>query len=178
MISEKGLVRAMKEAWRSAEGYMVAVSGGAWYIRAEDWAVIVPRGLLPRKCLALIVEHVGAIPEDGEAYTCTKRSGAQMVTAALMYEEKQELETMDKLRPAKRTSLTWGGYTLWQRAEDLRVLAIDENYSDIVSVQKQTNAFADAGNVIWSEKGVLARVRGAFIEPNAREYLSGMQWIG
>lgn len=177
MISEKGLLRAMKEAWKGADGYTLAVFGGKWFLRTEDWAVLVPRGLLPRKCLALIVEHVGEIPEDGEAYTCAKKCGAQRVVRAIFYEEAKDLEECTGLKSAKRTSLMYSGYVLWQNAESLRVIAIDENDSDIVSLQAQTLAFCMGDSVLWEYKDIVVKVSGQFMDDTARTYLSAMQWI-
>lgn len=177
MISEKGLLRAMKEAWKGADGYTLAVFSGQWFLKTEDWAVLVPRGLLPRKCLALIVEHVGEIPENGEAYNCSKKCGAQRVVRAILHEEVRELDERKELRNAKRTSLMYNGYVLWQNAESLHVIAIDETYSDIVCLQAQTLAFCLGDGVLWEHKGVVVKVAGQFMDDAARTYLSAMQWI-
>ena len=62
LISEKGLVRAIKRAYKNS-GYVVMNTGDAVAIYTENWFVLANRALLPRKVLATIVEHMGAIPE-------------------------------------------------------------------------------------------------------------------
>ena len=66
IIQEKGLVRAIKDAYRHG-GYNVLNLDGDVVIYAEGWCVRCPWNKLPRKALATIVEHLGMIPENGEA---------------------------------------------------------------------------------------------------------------
>lgn len=68
IIQEKGLVRAIKAAY-SHGGYTVLNQGAQVTIYTEGWFVRCPWPKLPRKALATIVEHMGMIPDDGEAVT-------------------------------------------------------------------------------------------------------------
>ena len=54
LISEKGLVRAIKRAYKNS-GYVVMNTGDAVAIYTENWFVLANRALLPRKVLATIV---------------------------------------------------------------------------------------------------------------------------
>jgi hypothetical protein len=178
MVSEKDLVRAMKEAWKGREGYTVAVFEKGWFLSAEKWSVFIPSGLLPRKSLALVVEHIGEIPKIAQAYTCTKRGGAQMATAAMLEGEAQELLRVGNINRAERTQLKHGEYALWQNADTLRVIAIDENYSDIAGVQMRQCAFCSGDCMYFCLKGVVLKVHGEYIGSVVRDYLSAMQWCG
>lgn len=66
IIEEKGLVKAIKAAYRHS-GYTVLNQGGEVTIYTEGWFVRCLWTKLPRKALAIIVEHMGMIPDDGEA---------------------------------------------------------------------------------------------------------------
>ena len=63
IIQEKGMVRAIKGAYRHG-GYNVLNLDGDVVIYTEEWCVRCPWNKLPRKALATIVEHLGMIPEN------------------------------------------------------------------------------------------------------------------
>lgn len=75
VIAEKGLIRAMKEAYKK-NGYEIECTdtGGVEEIHIETpiWSVKCVKKNLPRKVLALIVEHMGEIPEPGQAVQVKK----------------------------------------------------------------------------------------------------------
>lgn len=81
MIDERGLLSAMKSTWRS-EGYTVAGyredGERVLCIHGASWLVAIPYSAISRKVLALLVEHLGEIP-DGAAWTGAqgrRRTGA------------------------------------------------------------------------------------------------------
>lgn len=78
LISEKGLVRAIKRAYKNS-GYVVMNTGDAVAIYTENWFVLTNRALLPRKVLATIVEHMGMIPERDMPTSIIKDTEPQLV---------------------------------------------------------------------------------------------------
>lgn len=78
IISEKGLVRAIKRAYKNS-GYVVMNTGDAVAIYTENWFVLANRALLPRKVLATIVEHMGMIPEKDMPTSIIKDTEPQLV---------------------------------------------------------------------------------------------------
>lgn len=58
IISEKGLARCLKRAYKSG-GYTLREVGNDLCIYAADWFIRVPWKNLPKKALAVIVEHAG-----------------------------------------------------------------------------------------------------------------------
>ena len=71
MIEEKGLVRAIKQAY-AMDGYSVLNLGEQVAIYTRGWFVRCDWRQLPRKALATIVEHMGLIPGDGDAVSIIK----------------------------------------------------------------------------------------------------------
>ena len=71
MIDEGGMLRVMKDAYK-ATGYIVINDAGTVTIRTGVWMTQMPFRVLPRKVLALLVEHIGTIPEDKAAFRCSK----------------------------------------------------------------------------------------------------------
>ena len=65
VIEEKGMLAAMKDAYKGG-GYKVAVEDSAgcenMILHTAMWTVVVLKKELPRKVLAMIVEHVGEVP--------------------------------------------------------------------------------------------------------------------
>ncbi len=69
MIDERGLLGAMKSTWRS-EGYTVAGyredGERVLCIHGASWLAAIPYSAIGRKVLALLVEHLGEIPDGAE----------------------------------------------------------------------------------------------------------------
>lgn len=130
MIDERGLLSAMKSTWRS-EGYTVAGyredGERVLCIHGASWLVAIPYSAISRKVLALLVEHLGEIP-DGEAWAVRKGAGVQGQIMDVV------LTRLDGLRrriaesdgeTILRTNMTWKGYEVWQRPATLKVTAYD-----------------------------------------------------
>lgn len=106
-------------------GYHVAVSmvsNKKSYLLAGygyGWAAVIHHGKMPRKVLGLLAEHIGRLPEDGEAFLCKKDNEAQEEILHVAVNP-----TMGKFAAAgrtyetiKRSRLTWDGDNVWQTAE-------------------------------------------------------------
>lgn len=175
MISEKGLIRAMKNAWKGA-GYTVSVRERLIYIEGKEWDAVMHVDMLPRKALALLVEHIGSILKDGEAYTCTKGGGAQTVSPMVVFDRMNELIQLELHESAKKTKLSWGDAEIWQSCADWRILGIDPEYAEIVGEKSRGDAYIRDNYVIWQEG---AKVRVAAVRlPEAVQFLSSVQWTG
>ena len=114
IISEKGLVRAMKSAWK-AGGYRVAdISGGA-VIWTSDWCVRCGWHSLPRKVLGLIVEHAGIIPERDHALALMKNMDPQWILKESVADELAAWWTpQGKPGKAVLVPVNIAGYQLYQ----------------------------------------------------------------
>ena len=55
MIDERGLLAAVRSAWRGS-GYEVVGNGQELVLRGQGWLAVLPRGIAPRKVLALLVD--------------------------------------------------------------------------------------------------------------------------
>lgn len=89
LISEKGLVRAIKHAYKR-EGYTVSNQGDYVAIYTESWFVKCSRKALPRKALALIVEHLGDTPDAGCPVQITGSEDAQQLMEAVATEDMEK----------------------------------------------------------------------------------------
>ena len=78
LINENGLVRAIKKAYK-AGGYTVNNLGDTMAIYTDAWFIKCNRAILPRKVLAVIVEHMGMIPELGAPVSVLKGEDPQQV---------------------------------------------------------------------------------------------------
>lgn len=135
MLNEKGLAAAMRLAWKG-NGYTAAIANGRIKIRAGFWGVNYEIKRLPRKCLALLVEHIGDLP-DNACFKLQKDLGAQ---SKLLDEElafwgekglllTAEAHEMHRILP---TMVELGGFWIWQDQETLTVWQIDREYSRII----------------------------------------------
>lgn len=136
VVDEKGLIRAMKEAYKST-GYKVAMdeSGGIERVilSAALWTVVINRSELPQKILGLIAEHVGEIPEVNNAYQVRKKD-TQTEIFDMVLQNVQDFRSGEKSRRiARKTSLVLDGYSIWQAATDLQVLKLDPEREEIMN---------------------------------------------
>ena len=86
IIEEKGLVKAIKDAYRYG-GYTVLNQDGDVAIYTEGWFVRCLWPKLPRKALATIVEHMGMIPDAGEAVAIDKADQPQAVMDGIVRDD-------------------------------------------------------------------------------------------
>lgn len=137
VVEEKGLIAAMKDAYKS-EGYKLAVDlqGGieSVMIASPMWTVVIRKSELPRKVLSLIVEHTGeTYLEPALAYQVKKKE-TQAEIFDIVIQSIQDFCSGEKdRRIARRTNLVLGGYPLWQGATDQRVVKVYPDYEDIMS---------------------------------------------
>ena len=111
MLNEKGLAAAMKAAYRG-NGYTVAITDGKIMLKGSAWGVYYDLKKLPRKCLGLVAEHIGGLP-DNTCCKLKKDAGAQnklLDEELAFWEEKQQiLAEPAQLHPIEPTMLDLGG---------------------------------------------------------------------
>lgn len=153
MINEKGLLRAMKNAYRGG-GYEVAGYGeeNNLFINGYSWCVAVPQKQCPRKVLALLVEHVGLIPEGGDAFRVQKAEGAQCVLLSAVLGPKEGLKRLmhnEGAEEIRKTAMTWKGWRIWQKTDSGVVMAFDSGLTAIGLGEPDT--YGDF--LVWDEAG-------------------------
>lgn len=142
IIDEKGLISAMKDAYKSS-GYNVTVEEDAAgvpnvIIGTGWWTVVIAKESLPRKVLGLIAEHVGDIPDAGEAYRVMKGEPQTEIFGVAVQMLRSVHDGDKPLKLIKRTDLTLGGNRLWQRKDDLKMFEVYPNWEDILLTSKGT----------------------------------------
>lgn len=136
VVNEKGLLSAMKNAHK-ADGYQVAVdeSGGIvnMIIHNPMWTVVIMKSELPRKVLAMVVEHIGEIPSVGTAFQVKKKETQTEIFNIVAGAPMDYHSDNQPRRIARRTSLILGGFPLWQTATDQKVVKVYPDYEDIIN---------------------------------------------
>ena len=119
IVKEKGLLRLMKEAYKSS-GYSVVVAevhGDDYlYVHRFGWKVGIDLRSVPRKVLGLLAEHIGKLPVCGEAYKVTKGEVQKELFDVAGGSLKDLVQIMDNWhahRQVKRTRIMWDDYQLW-----------------------------------------------------------------
>ena len=87
LISESGLARRLKFAYRHTGGYTVYNDGDNMMVYTEMWLVRAQRQLFPRKALGVIVEHIGDLPDAGVAIYTAKDTPPQDVFSVVARED-------------------------------------------------------------------------------------------
>lgn len=184
IVNEKGLIRAMKEAYKGL-GYNVAAgdndSGIENIIIATNfWAVVIEKKNLPRKVLGLIAEHVGDIPKLGEAFQVKKKE-PQTEIYEIATRVLRDIHAGDKpLKLVKRTDLTLGCYQLWQRKDDLRIFKLDPELEDIILLSRGTVRIVGDDMLMIDDLESRAYIAVEKIdakEQDRLDHLSKIQWV-
>lgn len=184
MLNEKGLAAEMKAAYRGG-GYTVAESQGKIMIKTGYIAVRYETKQFPRKCLGLIAEHIGELPEK-ICYKVSKESGAQtkLLDDELAFWDRIEARlSQSGLHRIKPSPLELSGFWLWQDQESLRVVAVDPEHSRVIDRKFFLDAHTTGelmDGLLWSDTSgeavVMPRSRS---EHNAMlERLDGFPWCG
>lgn len=184
IINEKGLIKIMKEAHKGY-GYSVAATNDS--IGVESIIIITKRCVvvgnkkkMPRKVLALIVEHMGDLPVPGEAYQIRKDQPQTEIFDAAAQTLKEIHSDNKPLTLIKRTDLTLGGYRLWQRKDDLRIFKLDPALENVLFLSSGTHRIVGDDVLMMEDKESRAYVYFEKPDKNGSawlDHLSQMQWI-
>lgn len=130
IINESGMVRAIKQEWKTGynvynTGEEAIVYGASWFVRCE-WK------LLPRKALATIVEHMGMPPQAGEVVTVLKGGELQTVIADVVASD-IECWTKDmKAIQVKPVPMEFNGDCIVQQCDGGKCYGVKGEYLNMV----------------------------------------------
>lgn len=113
LINEKGLVRAIKRAYKSG-GYTVANMGNDMAIYTENWFVLADRALISRKVLATIVEHMGVIPEKDVPTSIQKNEEPQVVLREVAVDDMDHWRGGERGEEVTMVPVIMQGYQIFQ----------------------------------------------------------------
>lgn len=155
LINESGLVRCIKRAYKSA-GYAVAAEGDCMTIYTEQWYIQCKRAAIPRKVLATIVEHMGMIPDDGEAMAIEKDDQPQAIMAGIVSDDVAGWMGGEAASMASYVPVTFRGYQLFQEVNGRQAYGVDPTALAIVervTAEMGTAAISGGRALTWSHDG-------------------------
>lgn len=184
VINEKALVSAVKDAYAGG-GYTVCYRhSGHYVVYCGYWAVEIEKNNIPRKLIGLISEHMGFLPDPGEAYRIMKtKDGPQVQTMIwetaigpfVSLEDSWEDHSENPVRIVK-TALTYDGYNVWQKTGNLGVLMVNPAYERIF--YSRDNSYL-VGNALYQE-GAISKAfvfrRSCKEDDPHMVQLSGIRW--
>ena len=183
VINESGLCAAMKAAYKKkSTGYKVAArvsEKGAEEIvlSAPGWTAIITQENAPRKVLGLIVEHVGDLPQAGQAFQVQDANSQTEIFDMAV----PELEKLVAGTLVKRTQLNYNGYQIWQRIDDRSVFMMPPKHEDLLDSFNRQVKTMDNGALFYAE-GIASRL---YLQPlqvqqnelTALHHLAKLQWV-
>ncbi len=184
VINDKALVSAMKEAYNGG-GYTVCHRvAGSYVLYAGFWAVEIHVKHVPRKLLGLLSEHMGFLPEPGEAYKITKSKDGPQVqsmiwdTAIGPFAQLEENWMDSQEHPVEivKTTLTYDGNNVWQKTGNLGIVLVNPGCERIFYSAGERYL---VGNALYAQgcvsKAFVFRVKSK--EDSAHMVqLAGIQW--
>lgn len=163
MLNEKALARAMLEAWKSG-GYVVGrfqkENKDTVVMIAPAWQLACRLQALPRKCLGLIAEHCGQIPEES-AVRCMK-DGEQVAILDMVKGVCDDLLQLriDAEGCMMRTGVTVGGWRAWQDADTWTIRLMDPGYTAICQLEDgDADAEMVKGGILFTDPETTLFVR-------------------
>lgn len=180
MLNEKNVIAVMKAAWKSAAGYKIKMDDEGVILSMQGAFAYIPRARLPRKVLALIVEHIGKIPGDFEAYCVSKFNGAQSIIVAMMEEElKGRKDSAGEAEEhIQKTRLTYGAWEIWQGIDSKRVFALDPDKLKMIDEKAKIESLVAEDMVLMIDDGEWVMFDQSMIDKTVRTHLEKFQWTG
>lgn len=182
VINEKGLLRAMKEAYK-ADGYEIECKETAGvkeiHIETPRWYVMCVLKNLPRKVLGLIVEHLGEIPAPGQAVQVKKKE-TQTKICNQGRDAFGGVVPDDCINPAgvTKTGIIYRGGNVWQQDRGNRIFWINPDLEDIMLRTARVVCLGEKVlHISGSVSGVSIKHTPPLtpIDKRMLEYLSGCQ---
>lgn len=179
-IYDKGLLRAMKQAYRE-DGYYVAVTEKGILIQAENWGCEILADAVPNSVKSLIVLHNGCLPRMNTAVCVAKAE----CSAAILEVVVGTLDDMAKVFdatggiPIKPTRLTMDGCRIWQTTDNLKARMVDLEDQQILAGES-FDAHLVSGAVYGRSWFGSMFVRTKTVKEEDKpllDHLSKMQWI-
>lgn len=155
IIEEKGLVKAIKDAYRHG-GYTVLNQDGDVAIYTEGWFVRCQWNKLPRKALATIVEHMGMIPDTGEAVSIEKDDQPKAVMAGIVSDDVTRWMGGEEASMATYVPVMFRGYQLFQEVGGRLTYGVEPTHLAIVervAAERGTAAVSDGRDLVWTHDG-------------------------
>ena len=185
VINEKGLCAAMSDAFRKkSTGYKVAArlsekGERELVLSAPGWTAVISRENAPRKVLALIVEHVGDLPDEGMAFH-VKDKDVQTEIYKMAVPEEPSLENGAAVPAVKRTKLTYDGHQIWQRTDNLQVFMMSQKIEALLDGFNRDIRLT--GDGMFYVEGLASRLHLSPIEVPQNEkvalsHLAKRQWV-
>lgn len=185
VVNDKALVREMKDAYKGW-GYTVMVTtGDRWVFSSKDnWTVVIDgQNNVPNEVLALIVLHMGELPDSLQSYRVYKGDKGPCIQKEVYKVELESFENLEKSRPltdeeVRRTQLTYGRRRVWQQIEDKQVLLIDPRYEGLLEIGAESKV-CTVGQQIYLEGEIscvyISRARGSASEAMLN-HLAQIKW--
>lgn len=132
-IYDKGLIRAMKQAYRD-DGYYVAVTDNGILIQSDGWGVEIAAAAVPNSVKSLIVLHNGSLPQMNSAVHVSKGECAGMIleTVVAAMDDYAKAYTETGGHGIKPTRLTFDGFRVWQTTDSLKIRLVDVDDQQIL----------------------------------------------
>ena len=163
VISEKTLVRELKEAYKRSGYIIITRPGGRTAFWVPSWTVEIENDNLPREVLALLALHMGYLPEAGRAYKIM-RGKDEATVQTMLFETAiipiRNLEGAVALAadtvpvPVRKTVLTFDGWNIWQKTGNNGILLVDPAYEQLMRKLEDVTV---AGEYLYKE-GEISKV--------------------
>ena len=179
-IYDKGLIRAMKRAYKD-DGYYVALTDNGVLIQTAFWGAEITAGAVPNSVKSLIVLHNGAMPRMNTAVCVQKNECASAIleTVVSTMDELSKIYTATGGVPIKPTRITFDGMRAWQTTTDLKLRLVDVEDQQILTGES-LDAHLVGGFIYGRTWFGSMYIRPQLLEQEDRpliEHLAQMQWI-
>ncbi len=171
IIHESGLARRIKRAYGSG-GYTVARLGRDMAVYTDFWLIRCPMEVMPRKALAAVVEHLGALPEPDEGLHVRKDMEPQMVLFSDIEAVAREWTSARETEDVVMTLVTYKGEQIFQAADGYScygILLADLELLEHSTCRHRRALAAEGCKVFWYEDGAEVCIRARSTERGCQD---------
>lgn len=176
MIYEKGLLKAMKELYKSC-GYSVANEHGTLWIVSGSWYVGLRGNCISNDIKSLIVLHFGIMPSSGQAMKVHRGEDPQTETVAVLLAVVDNMENAEPEKEYRVTPVRLGDRVVFQNDRFLVRLARE---ADLLPMEYGNRTYLRDGNWLVQESAdyfvAVLCYRGAEEEAGKIVLLEQMDW--
>lgn len=151
ILKDSGLAREIRRAWSKMGGYYASQTGGRLIVRSPMWYVSCPLRIWPRKSLGTVVEHIGAIPEEGKPIYASKDLGPQYTMESDDAVAQQILVSKEVQEEASATPVAIRGMRIYQ-ADSLAAYGVPEQLLEMLDTDVSLHVSGDIvdGMIRWA----------------------------
>lgn len=185
VVNDKAMVREMKEAYKGWGYTVMRTKDDQWVIGSKNaWTVAIDGQInVPNEVMALIVLHMGKLPEPEQCWRIYKEEKStciqkEVYKVALDDFARLEDDWAGEKEEVRRTALIYGRCRVWQRMGDKGIALIDPKFEGLMDIGGDSVVYSTEEHIYLGgeiSRVYISRIRGGD-RKQLLEHLAKVDW--